>query len=197
MLKKILAAMVMMYAAVSFAAVDVNKATAAELDSIKGIGPGISTKILDEKKKGGNFKDWNDLITRVNGVGEGNAVKFSAEGMTVGGTSFKGVAAAPTKATEKPVAAKDAKDAKPAATTEKKAEEKKADTKPEAKAEMKADSKAEAKQAKADEAKAKKEAAAKAKADEKAAKDAKPAAKEAKPAAKDAKTDDKKVEVKK
>jgi competence protein ComEA len=221
MLKKILAVMVMMYAAVSFAAVDVNKATAAELDSIKGIGPAISAKILDEKKKGGNFKDWNDLVTRVNGVGEANAAKFSAEGLTVGGASFKGVAAAPTKAAEKPAAAKDAKDAKPAATTEKKADvkadakpaaaapaaEKKADAKPEAKADMKADPKAEAKakkeaeakakadakQAKADEAKAKKEAAAKAKADEKAAK----AAKDAKPAAKDAKADDKKVEAKK
>ncbi len=225
MLKKILAVMVMMYAAVSFAAVDVNKATAAELDSIKGIGPAISAKILDEKKKGGNFKDWNDLVTRVNGVGEGNAAKFSAEGLTVGGASFKGVAAAPSKAAEKPTAAKDAKDAKPAATTEKKADvkadakpaaaapaaEKKAEAKPEAKADAKADPKAEAKakkeaeakakadekKAKADEAKAKKEAAAKAKADEKAAKDAKPAAKDAKPAAKDAKADDKKVEAKK
>jgi competence protein ComEA len=214
MLKKILAAMVMMYAAVSFAAVDVNKATAAELDSIKGIGPAISAKILDEKKKGGNFKDWNDLVTRVNGVGEGNAAKFSAEGLTVGGASFKGVAAAPAKMAEKPAAAKDAKDAKPAAMTEKKAEdkkadakpaaaapaaEKKADAKPEAKADMKADPKAEAKakkeadakakadakKAKDDEAKAKKEAAAKAKAEEKAAK----AAKDAKPAAKDAKAD--------
>jgi len=107
--------MVMMYAVVSFAAVDVNKATAAELDSIKGIGPAISAKILNEKKKGGNFKDWNDLVTRVNGVGEANAAKFSAEGLTVGGASFKGVAAAP---------AKDAKDAKPAATTEKKADAK-------------------------------------------------------------------------
>ena len=140
MLKKILAVMVMMYAAVSFAAVDVNKATAAELDSIKGIGPGISAKILDEKKKGGNFKDWNDLVTRVSGVGEANAAKFSAEGLTVGGASFKGAAAAPAKAAEKPAAAKDAKDAKPAATTEKKADVK-ADTKPAAKDVKAADAK--------------------------------------------------------
>lgn len=216
MLKKILATLVMMYAAVSFAAVDVNKATAAELDAIKGIGPAISAKILAEKKTGGNFKDWDDLVKRVNGVGEGNAVKFSAEGLTVGGASYKGVAAAPAKATEKPAAAKDAKDAKPAATTEKKADmkadakpaaaaapaatDKKGDAKPEAKADMKADPKAEAKakkeeaakakadakKAKADEEEAKKEAAAKAKADEKSAK----AAKDAKPAAKDAKATD-------
>ena len=76
MLKKILAIVAMLYAAVAFAAVDVNKATAAELDGIKGIGPGTSTKILDERKKG-NFKDWNDFIARVKGVGEGTAAKFS------------------------------------------------------------------------------------------------------------------------
>ncbi len=117
MLKKILAALVMMYAAVSFAAVDVNKATAAELDAIKGIGPAISAKILDEKKKGGSFKDWDDLIKRVKGVGEGNAVKFSSEGLTVGGESYKGVAAKPAaKKAEKPTASKDAKETKPTAT---------------------------------------------------------------------------------
>jgi competence protein ComEA len=97
MLKKLLLLMAMLYTAACFAAVDVNKATAAELDSIKGIGPGISTKILDERKKG-NFKDWTDFVDRVKGVGEGNAAKFSAEGLTVNGDTFKGVAAAPIKA---------------------------------------------------------------------------------------------------
>lgn len=91
MLKKILATVAMLYAAASFAAVDVNKATAAELDSIKGVGPSISTKILDERKKG-TFKDWADFVDRVGGVGEGNAAKFSAEGMTVNGEAFKAVA---------------------------------------------------------------------------------------------------------
>ena len=94
MLKKILALVAMLYAAACFAAVDVNKATAAELDGIKGVGPAISTKILDERKKG-NFKDWNDFVERVKGVGEGNAAKFSAEGLTVNGATFKGAAAAP------------------------------------------------------------------------------------------------------
>ena len=70
MWKKILVILAMLYAAASFAAVDVNKATAAELDSIKGIGPGISSKIIDERKKG-SFKDWQDFIDRVKGVGEG------------------------------------------------------------------------------------------------------------------------------
>ena len=87
MLKKILAIVAMLYAAACFAAVDVNKATAAELDGIKGIGPAISTKIVDERKKS-QFKDWNDFITRVKGIGPGNAVKFSDQGMTVDAASY-------------------------------------------------------------------------------------------------------------
>ncbi len=118
MFKKIMAFVVMLYAAASFAAVDVNKATAAELDGIKGIGPSISAKIMDERKKG-NFKDWNDFIERVKGIGEGNAAKFSAEGLTVGGAGFKGVAAAPAAAAvkkdDKPAAAKATAAAAPAA----------------------------------------------------------------------------------
>ena len=92
MLKKILALVAMLYAAACFAAVDVNKATAAELDSIKGIGPAISSKIIDERKKG-DFKDWQDFVDRVKGVGDRNAAKFSTEGLTVNGASFKGAAA--------------------------------------------------------------------------------------------------------
>ncbi len=105
MLKKILAVVAMLYAAIAFAAVDVNKATTAELDGIKGIGPAISTKILDERKKG-NFKDWNDFIQRVKGVGDGNAAKFSSEGLTVNGSGFKDAVAAPAaKADSKAAAA--------------------------------------------------------------------------------------------
>ena len=168
MLKKLFAIMTMLYAAIAFAAVDVNKATAAELDGIKGIGPGISTKILDERKKG-NFKDWSDFVERVKGVGDGNAAKFSAEGLTVNGASFKGAAPAPAaapaaKADSKPAAAATAAPAAaPAAKEEKKdpkAEAKmKAEEAKKAKAEEKA-KKAEEKAKKAEEAKAKKEAKA-------------------------------------
>jgi competence protein ComEA len=115
MFKRLLAAVLAFMAAAAFAAVDVNKATQADLDGIKGIGPGIAGKILDERKKG-TFKDWNDLIERVKGIGEGNAAKFSAEGLTVNGAAFKGVAAAPAAA-----AKKDDKPAAPAAKKEEKA----------------------------------------------------------------------------
>jgi competence protein ComEA len=180
MLKKILALMVMLYATLSFAAVDVNKATAAELDGVKGIGPAISGKIVDERKKG-NFKDWNDFIERVKGVGDKNAAKFSTEGLTVNGSGFNGAAAAPTapaaKADTKPAAATTA--AAPAAAPAPAAKEEKKDPKAEAK--MKADdakkAKAEEKAKKAEEAKAKKDAAKQAKEDAKKAKADKKAAK--------------------
>jgi competence protein ComEA len=99
MLKKIIAALVALLAATAFAAVDANKATQAELESIKGIGPAISTKIVDERKKG-DYKDWNDLVTRVNGVGEHNAATFSTGGLTVNGKAYAGAPAAamPAKA---------------------------------------------------------------------------------------------------
>lgn len=110
MLKKILAVLAMLYAAASFAAVDVNKATAVELDGIKGVGPAISGKILEERKKG-SFKDWNDFIERVKGIGEANAIKFSAEGMTVNGAGFQPSAAAPAAKKEEKKDAKAKKDA--------------------------------------------------------------------------------------
>ena len=100
MLKKLLMLLTLLYAAVSFAAVDVNQASAADLDGIKGIGPTISGKILDERKKG-MFKDWNDFISRVNGMGEKNATKFSAQGMTINGSAYNG-AAAPAPAAPMP-----------------------------------------------------------------------------------------------
>jgi competence protein ComEA len=119
MFKKLLAFFAAMYMAASFAAVDVNKATAAELDGIKGIGPAISGKILEERKRGGNFKDWDNLIERVNNVGEGNAAKFSAQGMTVDGSSFVATKPPAKKKKEKPAARAEEKkaQAKPAAPT--------------------------------------------------------------------------------
>src|SRR5687768_15140714 len=132
MIKKFLAIVAMLFAtAMAMAAVDVNKATEAELDSVKGIGPGTSKMILDERKKG-EFKSWEDFVSRVKGVGDKRAENLSAAGLTVGGKAFKPAttAAAPAKKTDA-----------------------KADTKAEAKADSKAakaDAKAEKKEAKAD-----------------------------------------------
>ncbi len=97
MLKKFLAILAMFYAAVAFAAVDVNTGSAADLDSVKGIGPGLSGKIVAERQKG-QFKDWNDFVTRVKGVGEKSAAKLSTNGLTVNGAAYAGAPAAAPKA---------------------------------------------------------------------------------------------------
>jgi competence protein ComEA len=140
MFKKFLAVLAfLMSTAMAMAAVDVNKATEAELDSVKGIGPGTSKLIMTERKKG-EFKNWDDFVTRVKGVGEKRATHLSEAGLTVGGQAYKPAATAKTdarKSDEKSADAKaDAKAAKADATADKK--EAKADAK-EAKAEAKSD----------------------------------------------------------
>jgi competence protein ComEA len=117
MWKKFLAVVLMLCAAAAMAAVDVNKATEAQLDSVKGIGPVTSKLIMSERKKG-EFKSWQDFIDRVKGVGDDRAAKLSAEGLTINGTSFKATTA--SKKEEKAAAKEEKKDAKATAKDEKK-----------------------------------------------------------------------------
>lgn len=81
-------------ASAAHAAIDVNTADQAALDSIAGVGPTTSRAIIDERDKHGNYKDWNDLERRVKGIGERNAVKLSAAGLVVNGQSRTAGAAA-------------------------------------------------------------------------------------------------------
>lgn len=128
MFKKLFAVLFALVTALSlstaFAAVDANRATAAELDSVKGIGPVTSRMIMAERKKG-EFKNWADFIGRVKGLGEKSAAKFSAEGLTVSGAAYTGLGAAEAKAdakkTDKPVAEKAKDAAKGAAVSTKEA----------------------------------------------------------------------------
>lgn len=70
-------------------AIDVNQATEAELDGIKGLGPTTTEKILRERQKA-PFRDWNDLIGRVAGVGKGSAARLSCAGLTVNNQALQG-----------------------------------------------------------------------------------------------------------
>lgn len=106
-IQRLFAALLALTAAAAFAAVDVNNASVADLDSIKGIGPGTSAKILDARKSA-KFKDWGDLIERVPGIGDKRAAKLSEQGLTVNGDAFKPsaskTASRPQKVTEKAAA---------------------------------------------------------------------------------------------
>jgi competence protein ComEA len=91
MIKKLFLAIAALTASMSmaFAQVDVNKADAAALDSVKGVGPSMSKTIMDERAKG-EFKDWADFQKRVKGVGDKNAAKLSKAGLQVNGKSKDG-----------------------------------------------------------------------------------------------------------
>lgn len=122
MWKKLLASGLALFSALAMAAVDVNSATAADLDSVKGIGPGTSGKIL-EARKAGAFKDWGDLIGRVSGIGPARAAKLSGQGLRVNGAAFEAPAAAtaaakaPAKTATTPPAAQPAAEKKAVKTT--------------------------------------------------------------------------------
>ena len=90
MLKKMLliAAAVFAFAGAAFAATDLNSADKAMLDGIKTIGPKTADAIIAERNKGGKFKDWDDFIRRVKGVGPKNAEKMSAGGLTINGAAL-------------------------------------------------------------------------------------------------------------
>lgn len=127
MLKKMLAALLAFVAITAFAAIDANTATKAELESVKGIGPVISSLILSERNKG-NFKDWNDMVVRVKGVGSGNAAKFSTGGLTVNGAAYAGAPAAVVKTKDAPASSKVAAAPARAATATKNGAEKAVDS---------------------------------------------------------------------
>ena len=76
------------------AAVEVNKASQADLETLRGVGPGLSGKII-EARKGGEFRNWQDLVERVSGIGPASAAKLSQAGLTVTGTAYASVAAKP------------------------------------------------------------------------------------------------------
>jgi competence protein ComEA len=92
MIKKLMLAVATLVASMgfAFAQVDVNKADAAALDSVKGVGPAMSKAIIDERTKSGPFKDWADFQKRVKGVADKRAAQLSKAGLQVDGKSKDG-----------------------------------------------------------------------------------------------------------
>ncbi len=90
-------------------ALEVNNATQAELEALKGIGPVKAKAIVDERNAHGVFKDSADLDARVKGIGEKTANKLQAEGLTING---KTQAISYTKTTKSSTTAKVEKEKK-------------------------------------------------------------------------------------
>ncbi|MFL9609079.1 ComEA family DNA-binding protein [Methylobacillus sp. Pita2] len=69
----------------AMAAVDLNTASAVELESVKGIGPAKAQAIVDYRKTNGNFKSVDDL-GNVKGFGKKSVDNLRGE-LSVGKTS--------------------------------------------------------------------------------------------------------------
>jgi competence protein ComEA len=128
MIRQLIATVLAVFALNAFAAVDVNQATRSDLETVKGIGPAMSGKIV-KAREAGTFKNWADLVERVGGIGPGNANKLSTGGLTVAGAAYDGSATAlpknakgmktskaePTAQADKPAKPKKSKKAEKAA----------------------------------------------------------------------------------
>lgn len=65
-------------------ALDINQASEADLDTIRGSGPALTARILAARQNG-PFDSWRDFMHRVKGIGAATAKKWSEQGVTVNG----------------------------------------------------------------------------------------------------------------
>lgn len=97
-MNKLLAALCALFFSLSaWAVVNVNTATAQQLEAVKGIGPVKAKAIVDYRSKNGPFKVYADL-EKVPGIGPKMLEKMKTELVVSGG------AAAPSAATKPAVA---------------------------------------------------------------------------------------------
>jgi competence protein ComEA len=86
-LRGVIAVLCLGYAALAMA-LDINQATEAELDSLKGMGPSLSAKVVRARAQA-PFQNWQDLMQRVSGIGKVKVQQFSEQGLTVNGQSLE------------------------------------------------------------------------------------------------------------
>lgn len=68
-------------------ALEINTATEAQLDGLRGLGPSSTARIL-KARSAGSFTGWSDLMARVKGIKPATAASLSAQGATVQGQPF-------------------------------------------------------------------------------------------------------------
>ena len=130
----------------AFAAVNVNTATQAELQTLDGIGPVKAKAIIDYRTKNGPFKSIDDL-EKVTGIGQGTLKDIRKDVTLTGATSAKAGAKGADKKDAKAEAKSDSAKATPKSDMKKAdtaAEKSKAEPKDAAKAVKKDEKKTEA-----------------------------------------------------
>lgn len=69
--------------AVQAQAVDLNQATALQLQQIKGIGPKTAERIIEERERAGPYRSLQDLSDRIKGIGAKRIVTLEQAGLKV------------------------------------------------------------------------------------------------------------------
>jgi competence ComEA-like helix-hairpin-helix protein len=59
------------------ARIDVNAATAAELAELPGVGEVLAARIVAERRSAGRFRDVDDLVARVRGLGPASTAELA------------------------------------------------------------------------------------------------------------------------
>lgn len=78
----------LLFYAGSALALELNTASQAELEQIKGIGTALSQRLIDARAER-PFDDWADLLERVPGLRAASARKLSDGGLTVQGKPYE------------------------------------------------------------------------------------------------------------
>lgn len=77
----------------AWAQLNVNTASQAELETLKGVGPQLSEAILAARRER-PFRDWADFTARLHGIGPVRAGRLSAAGLRVGELAWEPAPAA-------------------------------------------------------------------------------------------------------
>lgn len=80
---RLLLAVAMLLPAASASALDANRATAAQLTTIKGLGPATAERIVRERERAGAYLSPQDLSERVRGIGMRRLQGLLEAGLTV------------------------------------------------------------------------------------------------------------------
>ena len=78
---------ILLLSAAFVGAVEANRASASDLDAIKGIGPVLVERIVAARLER-PFANWSDFSNRVRGVGPTTAARLSANGLRVNGKAL-------------------------------------------------------------------------------------------------------------
>jgi len=71
-------------AAMPAQALDVNAASAEQLESLRGVGPSTARIIIQERERAGRFESLEDLSDRVRGIGRKRLRSLQAAGLVAG-----------------------------------------------------------------------------------------------------------------